>query len=170
MSAETAACGGQAADRIDVPPIERQFRSLSGGFVLTVNAVDAWKTPFARATLRNAAGAVQWEKQLPHHHGPRRALVTAGGRVLLVDEWINVASKYALTLIARDGTTVAAYSAEQVFTALAVPREAITSHARFGPWIAAGPNLSADGRSADFSAGGKRLSLRLSDGRLTARG
>jgi hypothetical protein len=160
VSAETAACGGQAADRIDVPPIERQFRSLSGGFVLTVNAVDAWKTPFARATLRNAAGAVQWEKQLPHHHGPRRALVTAGGRVLLVDEWINVASKYALTLIARDGTTVAAYSAEQ----------AITSHARFGPWRAAGPNLSADGRSADFSAGGKRLSLRLSDGRLTARG
>lgn len=161
--------GAGIADGIDLPPLERRFASASGGFILTLTAVDGWRTPRAAATLKNASGSVLWKRELPHHHGPRRALVTGGGQTLLVDEWINVVSGYALTLIAPDGATIAQYSAEQIIHVLGVPRGAITANARFGPWISDGPSLSNNARSALFKAGGRSLVLRLEDGRLSAR-
>lgn len=156
-------------DRIDLPPDQRQFRSTSGGFVLTVKALDGWRTPFSAATLSDAIGSVLWKRNLPHHHGPRNVLVTNGGQVLLADEWINVLSRHALTLIGPDGATIAAYPAEQIIGILGVPRASITDHARFGPWMSDGPKLSADAKSVLFGAGGRSLVLRLQDGRLSAR-
>ncbi|MCX6629476.1 MAG: hypothetical protein NTW28_17805 [Candidatus Solibacter sp.] len=117
--------------------------------------------------MSKSGGAVVWQRELPHHHGPRRVLVADDGRVLLVDEWINVVSPFALTLIAADGGELAHYSAEQVLSLLAVPRKAITEHARFGPWITDGPTLSADGDWVLFKAGGRSLKLRLADGRIS---
>ena len=153
-----------AEDRIDLPPLERRFGS---GFVLTVKTLDGWKTPLARATLVDARGGVKWERELPHHHGPRRVLVTQSGQVLLVDEWINVLSRYALTLIAPSGVTVAQYSGEHLISALGVPRAAIRLHARLGAWMTVEPRM--DGDSVVFEAGGRRLVLRLEDGQLSAR-
>jgi hypothetical protein len=166
---QSPARGVIAQDRVDFPPLKRQFASPSGGFLLNVDALDGWKTPKAVATLHDAAGAVLWRRELPHHHGPRRVLVTGGGQVLLVDEWINVISRYALTLIAPDGATIAQYTAEQIITLLAVPRPAITANARYGPWVSDGPSLSPDGKSVLFKAGGRTLVLRLADGVLSAR-
>jgi len=157
-----------AADRVDYPPKERRFVSASGVFILIVRAVDGWKTPRVAATLSKKGGPVLWQRELPHYHGPRRVLVTDDGHVLLVDEWINVVSRYALTLIGADGKTLASHSAEQVFSLLAVPRRAISEHARFGPWVTEGPELSADGKSALLWAGGRTLKLRLEDGRISA--
>ena len=153
-----------AADRMDLPPAERRFGS---GFVLTVKTLDGWKTPLGRATLADARGGVKWERELPHHHGPRRVLVTKSGQVLLVDEWINVLSRYALMLIAPSGVTVAQYSGEQIISLLGVPRAAIRLNARVGAWMTAEP--SAVGDSVFFEAGGRRLVLRLADGQLSAR-
>ena len=161
--------GAIAADRIDYPPLVQEFGSPSGAFHLTVKSLDSWKTPKAAATLRLASGAMLWQRDLPHYHGPRRVLVTDAGQVLLVDEWVNVVSRYALTLIARDGAVIAQYSAEQIISLLAVPRRAISARARYGPWIADGPNLSSDAQSALFQAGGRSLVLRLQDGLLSAR-
>ena len=55
----------------------------------------------------DARGGVKWERELPQHHGPRQALVTKSGQVLLMDEWINVLSRYALVPMAPSGVTVA---------------------------------------------------------------
>ncbi len=156
-------------DGIDLPQDERQFSSASGGFVLTVKALDGWRTPFSAATLTNATRSVLWKRNLPHHHGPRNVLVTSGGQVLLADEWINVLSRHALTLIGPDGATIAAYPAEQIIGILGVPRASITNHARLGPWMSEIPKLSADAKSVIFGAGGRTLVLRLQDGRLSAR-
>ena len=153
-----------AADRKDLPPTERRFGT---DFVLTVKTLDGWKTPLGRATLVDARGEVKWERELPHHHGPRRVLVTQSGQVLLVDEWINVLSRYALTLIAPSGVTVAQYSGEHLISALGVPRAAIRLHARLGAWMTVEPRM--DGDSVFFEAGGRRLVLRLADGQLSAR-
>lgn len=153
-----------AADRMDLPPTERRFGT---DFVLTVKTLDGWKTPLGRATLVDARGEVKWERELPHHHGPRRVLVTQSGQVLLVDEWINVLSRYALTLIAPSGVTVAQYSGEHLISALGVPRAAIRLHARLGAWMTVEPRM--DGDSVFFEAGGRRLVLRLADGQLSAR-
>lgn len=149
---------------MDLPPAERRFGSA---FVLTIRTLDGWKTPLGRATLVDSRGEVRWERELPHHHGPRRVLVTLDGQVLLVDEWINVLSRYALTLIAPSGVTVAQYSGEQIISLLGVPRAAIRLNARWGPWMTTEPKLVGD--AVFFAAGGRRLVLGLADGQLSAR-
>ncbi len=153
-----------ATDRIDLPPLERRFGS---GFVLTVKSLDGWKTPLGRAMLVDARGGVKWERELPQHHGPRQVLVTKSGQVLLMDEWINVLSRYALMLIAPSGVTMAEYSGEQIIRALGVPRAAIRLNARWGVWMTSEPSVVGD--AVFFEAGGRRLVLRLADGQLSAR-
>ncbi len=160
---------GPMKDRIDLPPAERQFNSVSGNYICTLKTLDAWKTPKAWATLRLVStGAVLWQRELPHHHGPRRVLVTNAGQVVLVDEWINVLSLQAVMLIAPDGVTTSQYQAEQILNLLAVPRKKVTDAARVGPWMSEEPMLSPDGKEVRFRAGGRSLRLRLEDGRLLA--
>lgn len=161
-----------AADRILLPPEQREIVSPSGRFVLVLATADGWKTPRGLAELYRVQAAGReliWKRGLPHHHGPRRALVSDAGEVLLVDEWINVPSRYALTIIAPDNRLLASYPVEQVFAVLGVPLRDITAHAKAGPWITDGPVLSADGTSALITAGGRTLEVRLSDGKLSAR-
>jgi hypothetical protein len=159
--------GQVTQDKIDLPPVDRRFASAAGGFVLNVRTWDRWKSRKARATLKQG-GRVLWERELPQELGPRQVLVTNQGQVLFVDEWINVLSRYALTLVSPAGVTVAQYSADQVIAKLGVERRTITEHARLGPWVTDGPSLVPG--ALRFHAGGRRLELRLSDGALTDEG
>jgi hypothetical protein len=165
------AAGGptMAQDRLDLPPAERRVASPSGAFTLTLRTPDNWKTPQVVASLVRGDGKVVWQQQLPHEHGPRRALVTDDGRVLLVDEWINVISPRALMLLAADGHIVAQHSAEAIFALLAVPLPVITRQAKSGAWIAEGPRLSLDSGTAAFEAGGRAFLIDLYEGRLYLR-
>jgi hypothetical protein len=159
-----------ASDRIFLPPERREVSSPAGSFVLVLATADGWKTPRGSAELYRVGSTGRqliWKRDLPHYHGPRRALVSDKGEVLLADEWINVVSRYALTVIAPENRTVATYTAEQVFATLAIPPREITSHAKAGPWITEGPVFSPDGKSALITAGGRTLEVRLSDGKLT---
>ncbi len=167
-----AAAVETASDRIALPPERREVASPDGHFVLVLATADGWKTPQGSAALyraRPAGRELVWQRDLSHHHGPRRALVSEQGEVLLADEWINVPSRYALTLIAPDNRLLASYPVEQVFAVLGVPLPEITAHAKAGPWITDGPVLSADGKSALITAGGRTLEVRLSDGKLSVR-
>jgi hypothetical protein len=160
------------SDRIVLPPEQREVLSPTGRFVLVLATADKWKTPRVSAELyriRAAQRQLIWKRDLPHYHGPRRVLVSDRGEVLLVDEWINVVSRYALTIIDPENRIVASYKAEQVFTVLDVPLREITSRAKAGPWITDGPVFSPDGKFALITAGGRTLEVRLSDGRLTVR-
>ena len=172
-----AAVGKTAAveivsDRIVLPPERREVLSPSSRFVLVLATADKWKTPHGSAELYLVGTderQLLWKRDLPHYHGPRRALVSDKGEVLLVDEWINVASRYALTIIDLENRIVASYNAEQVFKTLGVPLREITHHAKAGPWITDGPVFSPDGKFALIMAGGRTLEVSLSDGRLTVR-
>jgi hypothetical protein len=136
--------------------------------VLTVASADGWKTPQPTATLRRG-GAVAWSRPLPHHHGPRFALVTDEGRVLLVDEVINVRSRQALMLLDAAGTVVARHEFAAVFAALGASEAQLRAAATAGPWLAGPPVLAADQRSALLPAAGRQLAVDLVDGRLTGR-
>ena len=158
------------SDRILLPPLTREASSPGGRFHLTIQAVDGWKSPRARAELREDEGAsakLLWSLHLPHEQGPRRALISDQGEVILVDEWINVASRRALTLIGTNGKVRASYSAEEIFAVLAVPLREVTAHAKLGIWLAAEPVFSRDGRAVLFQGGGRHLALRLDDGKLS---
>ena len=84
------------ADRIVLPMERREVSSPASSFVLVLATADKWKTPRGSAELyrvRTAERQLIWKRDLPHHHGPRRALVSDKGIVLPVDEWINVVSQ-----------------------------------------------------------------------------
>lgn len=167
-----AAHRAYAVDTIDLPPGRREASSSEGRYTLVLTSLDGWETYRVKAELYEGRPADRhsvWQRELPHNYGPRRALVSGQGEVLLADEWINVLSKYALTLIDRQNRMVAQYSAEQVIAALGVPIREVGSHAKAGPWITDGPSVSPDGRSALITAGGRVLAISLADGKLSVR-
>jgi hypothetical protein len=161
-----------ASDSIVVPPAVREFASPSGAFTLRISSADNWKTPVAAAeldALNSGASKVVWRRELPHHYGPRKALVSDQGDALLVDEWINILSRYALTVVDRNNRIVAQYAADDIFAVLGIPARDVSALAREGPWLSAGPTLSTDGKLALIETGACTLEIRLADGRLSAR-
>lgn len=156
-------------DARELPPESRTFRSPSGAHELTVLTADRWQSPQARVVLRALSPSrTLWDTTLPQELGPRRAVVTDRGAVVLVDEWINVPSQYALMVLDVTGRRLATYSLDDLIRVLEVPRRAISDNATLGIWLSAEPALSADGLSVRFRTAGRGLILQLSDGQLTA--
>lgn len=159
-----------AVDVISRPAATRVFLSPAGHYELTVSSADNWRTPRGVAELAEISGnerRLVWRQDLPHRMGPRTAVVTDSGTVVLIDEWINSPSPYALTVIDSSGKILAQYSLDQLIAALGVERRAISANARLGIWMSAAPVLSADGAAIIFRTGGRRLTVWVSDGRLS---
>lgn len=160
----TTAGGRILTDRIDRAPLERTVKSPNGRFLLTVKALDGWKTPSTVAILRDSTGLVHWRMTLPHEGGPRAVLLNDKGAVLFVDEWINVIPRHALTVVAPSGKVVGDHPGESVLTLLNVPRRTIGDNARVGPWRSSDAVLSADGQSASLRSGGRTVTISLVTG------
>lgn len=159
------------AHLISLPPDRREFYSPLGNFVLTVATADHWKTPFATAELLSVDGALRrplWHQTLPHKRGPRRALVSDSGAVVLIDEWLNTVSRQALVCVDPAGQTLAQYSTKHLAQTLGVARKTLKSYARRGLWLSRVPVLRPDSSAVDFKAGGRKLVLSLADGVLQA--
>ena len=113
-----AIVAGHAADAMNMPdaisrpPATRIFVSPAGHYKLTIENRDNWQTQETVADLKEIEGdaaRTAWQQTLPHRMGPRAALVTDNGEVVLIDEWINSPSPYALSEIDVRGTTIARY-------------------------------------------------------------
>jgi hypothetical protein len=161
----------EASDRIDLPPERREFQAPGRHYLLVVATADAWKTAYPTAELldiRSGSRHVLWSRVLAQQFGPRAALVSDRGQVLLVDEWINVTSRWALQLLDVNNRVVATHPHDAVLAALGVPSEVVSREARSGTWLSSAPALSADGQSARIAAGGRSLWVSLVDGRLNS--
>lgn len=158
-------------DVISKPPSPRQFVSPSGRFTLMLQLAVPERPPRVSAQLFDNASAAPsqplWQQVLPHEWGPRTALVTNEGRVVLVDEWINVVSRRALTVLDVQGKTQRVHHAEEVFKLLDVPRRSISDAATAGPWRTGEPVLSADGETVELRSAQRRLLLSTRTGQLT---
>ena len=158
-----------SADVIDRPPARRVFASPSGRFVLSLTVAAHGQTSKAEAELVEVFAdrrVGRWQLPLPHEGGPRTAVVSDRGAVLLVEEWINVVPRHALMVIGSDGRTIADDSGEQVFSRLEVPRARISEHARAGIWRSSDPVLAEDGNSVVIRAAGRVVTVSLADGHL----
>ncbi|MEM9088198.1 MAG: hypothetical protein AAGC93_05580 [Cyanobacteria bacterium P01_F01_bin.53] len=164
--AERAVVQAVTNDSLTHPPLRQTFSS--GAYQLVVSAEDQWETPLATSELYEGA-ALLWQKDLPHQYGPRFALVSDQGQVLLLDEFINVASPHALTLIDTEGEVVAQHSFEDIKKALDVTPSALTQQATSGWWISAPPTVTAKGDLALVKAGGTTLEIDLTTGQLSRR-
>ncbi len=161
-----------ASDRIALPPAERTSVSRDGRFVFVVSAVaSGWRTPAATAalyTIEAGARRMLWTHALAQQYGPRFALVSDAGTVVMLDEWINVSTPFAVMIVDREGRTVAQRSTDEVRAALDVPMSELARRARFGWWLSGAPTLSDDGDIVRAPSAGRVLLVRVSDGKLSS--
>lgn len=157
-------------DAIPRPPARQVITSPQDAYILLLQAPADWQRKQVTATLYAATSdrcQPVWSQTLPHEYGPRYALVTDRGQVVLLDEWINVASPYAVTVLGPTGETVAQHSFDQVAAVLAVSRADLVDQAATGWWISAPPSLSRDGEMVRVAAGSDRLEINVATGELS---
>ncbi|PZO22839.1 MAG: hypothetical protein DCF25_01675 [Leptolyngbya foveolarum] len=153
-------------DRLAHPPIRQTF--TSGTYRLVISTEDNWKTPLTQAKLFQGS-TVLWEKALPHQYGPKFVLIGTQGNVLLLDEFINVASPHAITLIDIKGQAIAQHSVKAIQTTLNLSTADLTKQATTGWWISAAPTLNQLENCATVLTGGTTLSIDLETGAIGPR-
>lgn len=169
-SAFAAAAMLGPTDRIPHPPTLVEVTSPDGVYAFRVSSPDNWKSRRAVGELYQVtAGSphLLWRRDLPHEFGPRFVLVGARGEVVLLDEWINVMSRYAVMVLSPTNQLVVTHRFQDVQRALDLPSAEIVRRARYGAWLASYPLLDPSGDAALVETGGKTLAIRLSDGHLS---
>lgn len=160
IAAADSTTGG---DRLAHPPIRQTF--TSGTYRLVISTEDNWKTPLTQTKLFKG-NTVLWEKALPHQYGPKFVLMGTQGNVLLLDEFINVASPHAITLIDTKGHAIAQHSFKAIQTTLNLSTTDLTKQATTGWWISAAPTLNQLENCATVLTGGTTLSIDLETGAI----
>jgi len=161
-----------ALDRISLPPLQEEFYSPNQRFKFVVSTSDGWKSRRSTGALFKQDGktyTLLWRRKLPHSYRPRFVLVGKAGEVLLLDEWINVTSPYAVMLLDRDNLVIAQHDFDAVQRVLGIPGAAIVRAARYGVWMTQPPELAATGDVALVKSAGKVLGISLLDGHLFLR-
>jgi hypothetical protein len=162
-----AAAAGQ--DKKTRPPAIRRFTADTGAFQLEVTSSNNWRTSQAHAEMFAVSSSGRrsvWSIPLPQRYGPALAVVAVSGGALLVDEWINTPSPYALMVIAPDGRTVSTHSMTDIATAAGLVPAQLTASAASGPWMSAPPVYLAVPDAMLIEAGGVRLRIDLKTGKL----
>jgi hypothetical protein len=172
-TSQGASAGPQriATDSIPHPATRTEHTSPSGAFQFVVSTPDSWKTAHATGELFLVTGSTprsMWRRTLPQQFGPRLALVTDRGEVLLLDEWIIRMSSYAVMVITPRGDTLAQWSFDDVQKAMGVEMARIVTHERIGFWIAREPVIEQGAtRVVVPTVAAKTLVVSLVDGRLS---
>jgi hypothetical protein len=157
-------------DAIARPPAHQAIVSPNQSHILVLQSQTGERPQHSIATLYKADGTLcqpQWSQSLPQEYGPRFVLVADDGYTVLLDEWINVASDYAVMVLDPAGQVVSRHSFDAVAAVLRTSRADIVEAARYGWWISSAPILSRDGQAVQVNTAGKRLRIRLTDGRLS---
>lgn len=153
-----------SVDSLTRPPTIQTF--TNGAYKLEIVAKDDWRSPSVIGKLYKN-GTLLWEKDLPHQYGPRFSLVSPSGQAILFDEYINVASRYAIAVINSTGETTSQYSFDDINQALPdVDPANFTRQAASGWWISSLPILNSAGDLVRVETGGTTLELDLATGEL----
>ncbi|MEO1592854.1 MAG: hypothetical protein AAFU71_16405 [Cyanobacteria bacterium J06632_22] len=156
-------------DTLDLPQPTRTTATSDGRYSFTVQAERGWESDrvSGRLTRDSAVGTQRlWQHDLPHSYGPRFIVVGAQGQVLLLDEFINVASPYAVMLMDRQGDVIAQYSFDDIEAQLGIHRADIVEQAEYGWWMSAPPQVDEAAGTVTVAAAGKMLTIDLTSGQL----
>jgi hypothetical protein len=88
------------------------------------------------------------------------------GNVLLIDEWANIASRYAVMVVDRENRPIAQHDFEAVRKVLGVPAAQVAQMARHGVWIVRAPVWDIPGVRVLIEAAGKTLRVDISNGAI----
>lgn len=157
-------------DAIPYPPVLRHLISEAGNYhlILTLEQ-DSSGARRTTASLFEATGdrcQQVWSHPLPHSYGPRLALVNNAGTVVLLDEWINVASPYAIVVMGLDGEVKAQYSFDDIVEITDQSRGEVVDQAAQGFWLSGSPEMNPTGAQVSIPTAGGQLTLDLARGEL----
>ncbi len=156
-------------DTLPIPPALRHGASPSGDYHLVLTLAEADGRRYTTASLYEATDAVcqlVWSQSLPHSYGPRLALVSDRGTVVLLDDWINVASPRAIVMLDRAGEVMAQHSFDDIVAAIGQSRAAVVDQATQGFWLGGSPEINRAGSHLSIPAAGGQISLDLTTGDL----
>jgi len=144
---------GVAADHVQSPPAVRTFEAPNRAFVLTIELVAEGAEPKTVGRLHDNTGVAVWQRPMPQYYGPRYAFVADDGRVLMLDEWVPIASRFAVMALARDGSPVAIIGYDNLATILRADPKYLAGHAALGIWLSAAPTQDGETITAPTPAG-----------------
>ena len=156
-------------DALPLPPALRHGASPSGDYHLVLTLAEAEGRRYTIASLYAATEDLCqqiWSQPLPHSYGPRLALVSDTGTVVLLDDWINVASPRAIVVLNRAGAVMAQHSFDDIVAATGQSRAAVVDQAAQGFWLAGNPEINRAGSHLSIPAAGGQLTLDLTDGEI----
>jgi hypothetical protein len=156
----------QSADWIALPPAREEFSSPGGSFLFALTVTEK-RSVGELFEVRADRREFRFRRDLPHEYRPRFAAVSDEGHVLLLDEWINIASRYAVMVLDAKNEVVAEHDFHAVANALGVPGSEIVPLARHGSWLQSPPSLGPGEETATVEAAGKVLRINLRDGTLS---
>jgi hypothetical protein len=163
-------CPLMADDRIALPPLREEFYSPSQAYLLVISTADHWQSQRGLAScyqLHGGASRLLWQRTLPHQYRPRFVVVSDGGGAVLLDEWINIKTPYAVMIMDRRGGVVAQYDFDAVARLVGVAGADIVVQARYGAWLTGVPRLGPTGDSVLAEVGGRHLAIQLRTGQIT---
>ncbi|MGF1518364.1 MAG: hypothetical protein ACFCVB_11230 [Nodosilinea sp.] len=156
-------------DVLPMPPALRHRASPSGDYHLVLTLTEAEGRRYTIASLYVATDAVCqqiWSQPLPHSYGPRLALVNDAGTVVLLDDWINVASPRAIVVLDRAGAVMAQHSFDDIVATTGQSRAAVVDQAAQGFWLAGNPEIHRAGSHLSIPTAGGQLTLDLTNGKI----
>ncbi|MEL7502751.1 MAG: hypothetical protein AAFN18_09800 [Cyanobacteria bacterium J06554_6] len=159
----------ETPDTLSLPPTRQAVSTAAGDYSFEVEAADNWASRQAVGRLhQHIAGRdeTMWEQMLPQEYGPRFMVVGPQGQVLLLDEFINVASPYAVMLLDSHGDVIAQHSFDDIEAALGVHRSEIVAQANHGWWISDAPVVNEAAGQVGVATGGKTLIIDLTTGQI----
>ena len=155
-----------ARDEIALPPIQRSITSENGEFELIITRPERLVPDmFPKAVLYrivpNSERTKVWDKTLNIYIGPRFAVVSNAGIVVLLDEWLRkVVTDYAIQVYGLDGSLAYNYKLEKIIPITGLNWPEIAETAKYGAWISTAPAL-LDSNIISFEVGGIPLILRI---------
>jgi hypothetical protein len=160
-------------DSIDLPAQRREFASRSRNYLFVLRTEDGWASKRAQGELYELSARgrrLLWRQLLPQEFGPRYLVVSDEGHILMLDEWINVKSQYAVILMGKDGAMIARKRFEDVKDVLRADEAVLVKHGSRGSWwISADPILDAGRNIVSVPAGNGALVIDLTSGALDRR-
>ena len=162
--------GDARDDVVPLPELRREYISGNGQYRLSIVTLDNWRTPRAIGELMKTegSGAPLWRRTLPQNYGSKYAVVSDQGVSVMLDEWHNVKSPYAVVMFDLDGRILAQHDVEAVREVLGIELHELTAAARRGWWLASAPSVTEDGTAVTVKAGGRILTIDLIMGEMRA--
>jgi hypothetical protein len=154
--------GSALRDRVTLPPQRSEFTSSSGQFCFVLTGSERWQPPRSDGELWKIEDGIRhrlWKRSLPHRFRPRYVVVADNGNVLLFDEWLNMESPYAITLLNSRNDVVATYSFNHIQQILNIPAQQIIRMAKHGWWITEPPVVDQQTHHVRVKSAGLQLAI-----------